>query len=203
MAAPRPNPYLTVDQYLTFERASEDRHIYLDGAIFAMAGESDAHGVISVNIVGSLHAQLKGTPRQVRTKDTKVRTGPAAATGSGTRGLFSYPDVLVICGQLEFHDEFTDVVLNPTAIIEVLSPATEAFDRGEKFTRYQSYNPALQEYVLVSQDRPQVELFTRQAGGNWSYHRAAGLEATVLLSSIRCTLKLADIYDRLQFPPES
>ena len=149
VAAPRSKPYFTVDQYLAIERASEERHIYLDGEIYAMAGESDAHGIISVNIVGTLHTLLKGTPCQVRTKDTKVRSGPTAMPGHAPRGLFSYPDVLVICGVPEYHDAFTDVVLNPTAIIEVLSQTTEGFDRGEKFTRYQSYNPTLGEYVLV------------------------------------------------------
>lgn len=203
MVAPRSKPYFTVDQYLAIERAAEERHIYLDGEIHAMAGESDAHGVISVNIVIALGMQLKGTPCQARTKDTKVRSGPTVMPGPSSRGLFSYPDVLVICGKPEFHDAVTDVVLNPAAIVEILSPSTEAFDRGEKFIRYQTYNPTLREYVLVSQDRPQVEVFTRQSDGSWSYHRTVGLEATAALSSIPCTLQLADVYDRLRFSSPS
>ena len=123
-------------------------------------------------------------------------------SGHSTRGVFSYPDIVVICGEQEFHDAYTDVVLNPTTIFEVLSPATEAFDRGEKFKRYQIHNPTLREYVLVSQDKPEVEIFTRQADGSWSYHRHAGLDATVALPAIQCTLKLTDVYDRVVFPAE-
>jgi len=94
------------------------------------------------------------------------------------------------------------VILNPTAIVEVLSPSTEAFDRGEKFNRYQSWNPTLKEYLLVSQDRAQIEHFSRQADGGWSYHRFTGLETAVAIPSIGCALKLADVYDRVVFAKE-
>jgi Uma2 family endonuclease len=189
----------TVDQYLRIERAAEERHYYLDGEIYAMAGESDAHGEITVNIVGILFNQLRGTPCRARTKDTKVRSGPILSAGQAARGLFSYPDVLVICGEAEFHDALKDVILNPKVIIEVLSPSTEAFDRGEKFTRLQTWNPSLTDYVLVSQNCPQIEHFTKQSDGSWSYRRTTGLEAAVSIASIHCTLKLADVYDRVVF----
>jgi Uma2 family endonuclease len=168
-------PGYTVDQYLAIERAAEDRHYYVDGEIYAMAGESDAHGIITVNIVGSLFNQLRGTPCQVRTKDTKVRSGAILSAGESARGLFSYPDVLVICGEPEYHDALKDVVLNPKVIFEVLSETTEAFDRGEKFTRFQTWNLFLTDYVLVSQDRAQVEHFTRRPDDSWSYRRTADL----------------------------
>jgi Uma2 family endonuclease len=192
----------TVDQYLAIERAAEDRHYYLDGEIYAMAGESDAHGVITVNLVGSLFNQLRGTPCQVRTKDTKVRSGPILSAEESARGLFSYPDVLVLCGDPENHDALKDVVLNPKVIFEVLSERTEAFDRGEKFTRFQTWNPSLTDYVLVSQDRAQVEHFTRQPDGTWSYRRTTGLDASVVSASIHCTLKLADVYERVALPAD-
>jgi Uma2 family endonuclease len=192
----------TVDQYLATERASEVRHYYLDGEILAMAGESQAHADISVNIVGSLFNQLRGTPCRVRTKDTKVRSGPILSAGESARGLFSYPDVLVICGEPEFRDALKDVILNPKVILEVLSETTEAFDRGEKFTRLQTWNPSLTDYVLVSQDRPQIEHFTRQADGTWSYRLITGLEASLAIASIKCTLKLAEVYERVAFPAE-
>jgi Uma2 family endonuclease len=115
-------------------------------------------------------------------------------------GLYSYPDVVVVCGEPEYHDAFTDVILNPTAIVEVLSPSTEAFDRGEKFTRYQVWNPTLSDYLLVSQDRPQVEHFHREKDGRWTYQVYTGLDAEVVIPSIRCTLRLADVYDRVSFP---
>jgi Uma2 family endonuclease len=187
----------TVDQYLAIERAADERHYYLDGEIYAMAGESDAHGVITVNLVGSLFNQLRGTPCQVRTKDTKVRSGPILSAGEAARGLFSYPDVLVLCGEPEYHDALRDIVLNPKVILEVLSESTEAFDRGEKFTRFQTWNPSLADYVLVSQDRAQVEHFRRQPDGTWSYCRTTGLDSNVVIASISCTLKLADVYERV------
>jgi|SRR5438445_10238990 len=189
----------TLNQYLALERSSEKRHYYVDGKIYAMAGESPAHADISVNIVVSLASQLKGTPCRVRTKDTKVCSGPILSAGETTRGLFSYPDVLVICGEPEYHDALKDVVLNPKVIVEILSESTEAFDRGEKFTRLQTWNPTLTDYVLVSQDYPQVEHYTRQADDTWSYRRNTGLQASVAIPSIQCTLKLADVYDRVTF----
>src|SRR5207244_7301426 len=97
----------------------------------------------------------------------------------GTLGLFSSPDVVVICGEPEYTDAHRDVILNPAVIVEVLSPSTEAFDRGEKFIRYQTYNPSLTDYLLVAQDQPRVEHFTRQADGRWLYRLTAGLEASV------------------------
>jgi len=192
----------TIDQYLAIERASPERYYYLDGEIYAMAGESSAHGDISVNIVGALVNQLKGTPCRARTKDTKVRSGPILCAGETTRGLFSYPDVLVICGEQEFHDAIKDVVLNPKVILEVLSESTEAFDRGEKFTRLQTWNPSLTDFVLVSQERPQLEHYTRQTDGSWSYRLTSGLDASVVIASIQCTLKLTDVYDRVVFAQE-
>jgi Uma2 family endonuclease len=199
MSMPKSRPTHTVDQYLALERASTERHEYVDGQIFAMAGESGAHGDISMNVAAILHSQLKGKPCRARTKDTKVRSGPIPQPRQSTTGLYSYPDVVVVCGEPDYHDAFTDVILNPTVLVEVLSPTTEAFDRGEKFTRYQMWNPTLSDYVLVAQDRPQVEHFGRQPDGSWSYQRFAGLDAEVVLASIGCTLKLADVYDRIVF----
>ncbi len=188
-----------VEQYLKIERSSEDRHYFLDGETYAMAGESPVHGDITTNIVIILGSQLKGRPCRVRSKDTKVRSGPVLSAGETTRGLFSYPDVLVICGEPEYQDAAKDVVLNPQVILEVLSPSTEAFDRGEKFNRLQTWTPALSDYLLVSQDRPQIEHFIRQPDGRWSYCRTIGLDASTMIVSIQCTLKLADVYDRIVF----
>jgi Uma2 family endonuclease len=205
MGLPKRKPKFayTPAQYLKIERSAEERHYYLDGEIYAMAGESPAHGDISTNLVVVLGNQLRGTPCRVRTKDTKVRSGPILSAGETTRGLFGYPDVVVLCGEPEYHDAMKDVVLNPKAIVEVLSESTEAFDRGEKFTRLQTWNPSLTDYVLVSQDRPQIEHFTRQADGTWSYRLTTGLDAAVVIASIQCTLRLADVYERVTFEEES
>lgn len=203
MSMPQPHiqPRYTVDEYLARERAAETRHEYLDGEILAMAGESLEHGTITVNLVGLFYLQLKGKPCQALTKDTKVRSGPIPLSGRSTQGLFSYPDIVIVCGDPEFHDAYRDIILNPTAMVEVLSPATEAFDRGEKFSRYQTWNPTLSDYLLVLQDRPQIEHYRRQPDGSWIYRRYTGLEASVRLESLQCTLKLADVYDRVVFPP--
>jgi Uma2 family endonuclease len=189
------------DEYLWIERQAEERSQYLDGVIYAMAGESPAHGDISANVLGSLVVQLKGTPCRARSKDTKVRSGPLGPqSGRLTAGLYSYPDVLVICGEPEYFDAHRDVVLNPTAIVEVLSETTEGFDRGEKFVRLREWNPSLRDYILISQDRPRLEHYRRQPDGQWLMQDYTGLEAVVVIESIGCTLKLADVYDRVNFP---
>lgn len=199
---PQPKTRFTVDEYLTLERASKVRHIYLDGELYAMAGENFAHGGIAMNLSGIVYHQLKGSPCQARSKDTKVRSGRTPLSGHGMEGFFSYPDLVVICGEPEFHDAYRDVVLNPTAILEVLSPSTEAFDRGEKFTRFQTWNPTLTDYVLVSQDRPRIEHFQRQADGSWLPHCYVGLDRSLTIGSIHCTLMLADVHERITFATE-
>ena len=202
MASRRSQLLLTVDEYLAGERASEDRHVYIDGCIYDMAGESGEHADISTNLVREVSLQLRDTPCRVRTKDTKVQSGPSPRFGRGTKGLFSYPDLVVICGEPEYHDEYKDVVLNPTVIIEVLSESTEAFDRGEKFHRYQMCNPTLSDYVLVQQVAPVVEHFSRQSDGSWSYRIYDGLDQSFTIKSINCVLRLADLYERVNFEPE-
>jgi Uma2 family endonuclease len=200
MGFPKLKPRFTVDQYLAIERASTDRHVYLDGEIYAMAGESPAHGDISANLVVKLGSQIEDGPCRIRTKDTKVRSGPTLTAGQTSGCLFSYPDAVVICDEPEYLDTHGDVLSNPTAIAEVLSPSTEAFDRGEKWARYQEWNPSLKDYLLVSQDKPQIEQFSKQPDGKWSYERHVGLDAVVHISSIRCVLKLTDVYKRIVFP---
>lgn len=192
----------SIDEYLALERDSEERHEYLDGEIYEMAGESPEHGAICTNISGQLYTQLRGTGCQSFSKDIKVRSGPTPKRAHTTKGLFSYPDLLVVCGELRFHDEYRDVLLNPAVIIEVLSPTTEAIDRGEKWSRYQIWLPELSDYILVSQLKPQLEHFHRQSSGEWLYSLVKELESSLHLASINCTLQLADVYDRIVFPTE-
>lgn len=193
----------TVAEYLALERKSEERHEYLDGYIYAMAGESPNHGTICMSLSRIVSTQLLGTPCQAFAKDTKVRSGPNPLSGHTRKGLFSYPDLLVVCGEMKFHDQHRDVLLNPTVIIEVLSESTEAFDRGGKFLRYQTWNPTLTDYLLVSQASPLVEHLVRQRDGGWSHYFHQGLEQTLLIRSIDCTLQLAEVYDRIVFPAET
>ncbi len=192
----------TIEEYLALERVAEERHEYLDGMMYAMAGESPAHADICTNLVREISTQLRGTPCRVRSKDTKVRSGPVPQQRRSWQGLFSYPDLVVICGEPQYHDTYRDVVLNPTVLIEVLSPSTEAFDRGAKFLRYHNWNPTLTDYLLVSQTEPLVEHFSRQSDGSWSYRVYQELGQRLTIDAIGCTLRLTDIYDRLVFPAE-
>ena len=142
------------------------------GETVAMAGETFPHGIISANVVIAVGVQLRGTPCRVVTKDTKVRSGLGVASARSTRGMFSYPDGLVKCASKpEFFDEHRDVIMNPTAIFEVLSPLTESFDRGDKFQRYRTWNASLKDYVLISQTHPVVEHFRRQSDDTWNIKR--------------------------------
>jgi Uma2 family endonuclease len=200
MSLPRGETVYTVEEYLAAERESGERREYLDGLIYAMAGESVEHGLISTNLTRIISTRLLGGPCSTFSKDMKVRSGPEPGGGT-TQGLYSYPDLVVVCGEMRFHDRRRDVLLNPTLIVEVLSPSTEAFDRGRKWMHYQTWLPGLSDYLLVSQKVPLVEHYERRGGGVWAYTRALGLEESVRLNSIDCELRLADVFDRLTFPP--
>ncbi|MDD5036492.1 MAG: Uma2 family endonuclease [Methylococcaceae bacterium] len=201
MGLPQTHPSYGFDDYLAQEREGECRQEYLDGQVYAMAGETLEHSTICFNLAAILGAQLRGKPCRGLSPNMKVLSGKYSP--GQIKGLFSYPDVSVVCGEPKFHDERRDVLLNPTLIIEVLSPGTELFDRGEKFRRYRTCLESLQDYVLVSSASPMVELFQRQAGGFWLYSAVTGLEARVALPSIGCELSLAEIYERLDFPAEA
>jgi len=198
---PKATTLSTVEEYLAKERESEERHEYLDGEIYLMAGESPEHGAIGTNSGGQLYSQLRGGPCQVFSKDMKVCSGPIPQSRYSTKGLYSFPDLVVVCGEPQFLDEHRDVLVNPNVIIEVLSPTTEAFDRGEKFLRYRTHLESLTDYVVVAQSRSLVEHFARQPNGQWVIAATAtDLSETVLLTSIGCTLRLSEVYDRIVFP---
>ncbi|CAN5164720.1 MAG: Uma2 family endonuclease [Pyrinomonadaceae bacterium] len=203
MSLPSSHVSYSVEEYLTLERESAERHEYLDGYIFTMAGESPEHGAICMNLSRIISTHLLGKRCQAFSKDMKVRSGLAPQPGHRTKGLYSYPDLLVVCGELRFHDKYRDVLLNPSVIIEVLSPATEAFDRGAKWTRYQTWLPELSDYLLVSQATPQLDHFHRRATGEWLYSLVNNLEGHLHLTSIDCDLRLPDVYDRIMFPDET
>ena len=179
-------PAITERQYLELERASEMRHEFLDGLMYAMAGESRDHSRICFNLATIIGAQLGGRRCEGFSPNMKVR--------AGTGGLYAYPDLMIVCGEAEFHDEHGDVLLNPTVIFEVLSPSTEKYDRGEKFRRYRTEIESLQDYVLVSQDQFRVEHHHREADGAWSQTEAIAKDAVVVLKSIDCTIPLTEVY---------
>ena len=193
MGLPKKIPYYTPEEYLAFERAADTKHEYLDGQIYAMAGGSPPHNQVCFNAIVAVGVQIRGTECIGYTSDQKIRTDPM--------DLFSYPDLTVVCGQPVFHDKHKDVILNPKVIIEVLSPTTEDYDRSEKLSRYQKLN-SLSDYILVSQIRPCVEHFVRQKGKRqWLFTIETEMAAEIFIASINCKLKLADIYDRVVFPP--
>ncbi len=188
----QPKPHLTPEEYLVAERAAmEQKHEYYKGEVFAMVGASFAHVTIVANLVASLHTELQGKPCQPFSTDLRVNVSRT--------GLYTYPDVGVVCRDPEFDDEHRDTLLNPKIIVAVLSSSTEAYDRGKKFAHYRAIE-SLAEYLLVTQDQSRIEQFIRQDSGDWLLHDATGLEKTIRLPSIECELKLADVYDRVEFP---
>ncbi|MGI9034947.1 MAG: Uma2 family endonuclease [Pyrinomonadaceae bacterium] len=189
-----------VDEYLKLDRESQERWEFLDGEVRMMAGESEHHGIISANLSGELYLQLKGKNCQARIKDAKIKSGGFAQNiGQSTKGMFSYPDLVVICGEVKYYDKQKDIILNPKVIIEVLSESTEIYDRNDKFTRYKMFNETLTDYILVSQDKPQVEHFIRQDDHSWKVFTYIGLDKICPVESIECELKLSEIYDRIKF----
>src|SRR2546427_3011686 len=187
-----------IEEYLAFERASDERHEYLDGVVYAMAGESPDHGRICMNLAATLVPQLRGSACEAFSKDMKVCCSPYHA--HTREGLYAYPDLVVVCGAMQFHGQAQDVLVNPTVILEVLSPSTEAFDRGEKFRRYRAWLPTLTDYVLVTQDSPLIDHYHRQEDGTWVLRALEGLQTHMHLGTIGCTVPLADVYERIAFP---
>lgn len=186
-----PRMFLTPEQYLEIERAAEHKSEYFEGEMFAMGGARRKHNLIQTNSLRELGQQLRHRPFEAYPSEMRVRV---SATG-----LYTYPDVVVVCGQPVFLDEGEDTLLNPTLIIEVLSPSTEAYDRGQKFRHYRSLE-SLREYLLISSERVQADLFTLQ-DGRWVLTSADRLEDTIELPSIGCRLTLADLYEKVEFEP--
>ncbi len=180
----------TVEEYLAFDRAADVKHEYLDGEVYAMAGAKPEHNIIAANTVITIGSQILSGNCTIFSSDQKVDIGQA--------GLYAYPDIAIVCGQPIYDDQAGDMLRNPTLLVEVLSPATEKYDRTEKFRRYQSC-ASLRDYVLIAQDRVLVEVFSRQADDRWLYQAAYDLDSTIALESIGCTLALADVYRRVSF----
>src|SRR5262249_61791309 len=181
-------------------RAHEERHEFVDGYVYKMAGESLEHSAINANLIAILVAQLRGKPCRAFSPNMKIRSGPFFKEQKTNKGMFSYPDVSIVCGAPQFHDKFQDVLINPTVIIEILSESTEGFDRGEKFRRYRTHIPDLQDYVLVFQTLPWIQVYSRHPDG-WLMTDALGLETSIRVPSIDCNLPLSEVYDRVVFPP--
>ena len=188
MASAAARTYLTPEEYLAFERKATTKHEYLNGQIVAMSGASFAHNFLTMNTANQLYNQLIGGECQVATSDMRVKVTQIDS--------YFYPDVVVVCGESRAEDDTFDTLLNPTVVVEVLSPPTETYDRGEKFEHYQQI-ASLKEYVLISQDKIRVEHYHRQETG-WMQTEFRGLEDVLSLLSIGCELRLQDVYRRVE-----
>jgi Uma2 family endonuclease len=187
----QPKAQLTPEEYLASERKAEYKSEYVNGEMFAMSGASEQRVSIVANIMYLLVGQLRGRPCKAYASDLRVRASPT--------GLYTYPDVVVVCGQPQFADDQRDTLLNPTLIVEVLSESTKDYDRGGKFEHYRTL-ASFSEYVLVAQDRYHVEHFVRQPDSRWLLAETNRLEDTIHLSFIDCDLALTEVYDKVEMP---
>ncbi len=181
-----PQRRYSIAEYLALERQAETKSEYLNGEIFTMAGASREHNLLVTAISATLYPPIKGC--ELYASDMRVRV-PAT-------DLFTYPDLVVVCGEPELEDDHFDTLLNPTLLAEVLSPSTEDFDRGRKFAHYRTL-PSLLGYLLVAQDRVHVEYFARQADGRWVLTEGDDMTTVLDLEGIGCRLALAEVYGRM------
>ena len=176
------------EEYLELERKSASKHEYLKGEVFAMTGASLRHNLITVNIATELKQKLKQT-------DCKVLVGDMRVSAPGAT-LYTYPDVVVVCGEPLLEDEKFDTLLNPCLIVEVLSKSTAAYDQEIKFGYYRTIE-SLTEYLLVAQDKCHVTQYVKQPDGRWLLADIRDLEGRVELASVPCTFALSEVYDRV------
>jgi len=183
--------YITEEEYLALEEKAEVRHEYLAGQIFAMAGGSPAHARCAGNLIRALGNRAEGGSCGVYTSDLRIRV-------DATR-LNTYPDVSVVCGELRLTDRKPQACTNPSVLVEVLSESTQEYDRGEKWRHYQTIE-SLTDYLLVWQDRPRVEHYSRQSETTWNYRLFEGLDVAVPVDALGADISLAEIFRGIDFP---
>ncbi|QTA84552.1 Uma2 family endonuclease [Desulfonema magnum] len=182
-------PMISEAEYLERERASETKNEYREGKMVAMSGASEKHCIIVVNVIGELGSQLKKKPCAAYLTNMRMKIERT--------GLYTYPDVMVVCGEEKFGDEKQDTLLNPDVIIEVLSDSTESYDRGKKFENYRKLD-SLREYVLISQNSRKIEKYARTEKRQWLLTESDEKNPTIILESIGCELKLSEVYDKIE-----
>jgi Uma2 family endonuclease len=194
MSLPRPTRRFTPQEYYELERSAVYKSDFYDGEVFDTSGGTSRHSDITANITGSLWGRLRGKPRRVAESNQRLKIQ--------TTGLRCYPDVSVYCGPRKYDEEdcFAETAINPTVLLEVLSPGTESYDRGLKSESYRRIE-SLQAYVLVAQDWAHVELYERQPEGAWRLTEKSDLQASVAIPCIAVELPLAEIFDRVEFVP--
>ncbi len=184
MAAP-PKNIISASEYLEEERKSLEKSEFYKGEIFAMAGATKVHNAIVAAILGELYGFLKGKSCRVFPSDLRVH--------NRENSLYTYPDVIVVCGEEKYLDDEFDTLLNPTVLVEVLSPATEDYDRGSKFKLYRTI-PSLKNYILVSSTEYAAEIYTRKENNEWVLNTAKEKNSHIHISAINYDLALSDIY---------
>jgi Uma2 family endonuclease len=186
-----PKLKLTPAAYLDFERGSEFRHEYLDGEIFRMSGGSRNHTAIVTNLTVEIGFILKKGPCIFRATDSRVLVSKT--------GLYTYPDILILCKEPEYeHGPKPDTLLNPDIIMEVLSPSTRDYDRTVKFRHYKTLD-SLCEYLLIEQDTPIIDHFVRGPGGKWTMETLMGMESSLELATMPLQVAFEDIYRGVTF----
>jgi Uma2 family endonuclease len=188
MSRPQPRTPLGPDDYLAWEREQPVKNEYVDGEVFAMSGASDAHGTAALNIAASLRTALRGKPCKPYISDMKVHVEAANS--------FFYPDILVTCDPRDRAPDASHVKHYPTLIVEILSPSTEAYDRGNKFAAYRTL-ASLQEYVLVSIEQRRIEVFRRDATGHWVLYPSA-LDEELELASVGFRCPVAEVFEGVE-----
>lgn len=186
----QPLPYYTLEQYAAMEETAPHKSEFISGRIYAMSGGTPKHSAIAANIGGEMRNLLRGGPCQVYNSDLRVGIMPI--------DVETYPDVTIVCGEPHVNPFDKNSIINPAVIFEVLSPSTERYDRGEKWARYRRLD-SLEEYLLVSQDKPEVEQYVRQESGLWSYKAVEGLDAASVVTVLGVSLPLVEIYDGVTF----
>jgi Uma2 family endonuclease len=189
--ASNPVTKVTEEEYLAIDRAAEVRSEFFDGEMFAMSGGSMRHAQLQANLHGELYIALRGSDSQAFTSDFRVRVSPGS--------MYAYPDITVVCGRPLLADEHQDILVNPTVIIEVLSPSTEYYDRGVKFQRYRAIE-TLKDYILVNQDEIRIEQYTRRDANTWTLRDYQRPEEELRIDLIGISLPLDRIYDRIELP---
>lgn len=176
----------TIEEYLEIEEASEEKHEYYQGEIFAMSGPKVPHGIISGNTFGLLFNKLKGKPCRPFNGEQRIHIEKNT--------LFTYPDIFVVCGEIETRNNDDWNILNPTVIVEILSPSTRDYDRGQKFKLYRDI-PSLKEYILIDSEFINVEVFFLNEEGHWELREYQSIDDSFTLNSIQVKLELKEIYE--------
>jgi Uma2 family endonuclease len=189
--ATQPKTFLTPEQYLEIERKADYKSEYFNGEMFAMAGAQQAHNQLVASLVRELGQRFRGRPCDVYPSDMRVYVK--------STGLYTYPDVTAAWGEQLFADGQTDTLLDPSLIVEVLSPSTEACDRGRKFEQYRSIE-SLREYLVVASDRVHADLYSRQSDGRWLLTSASRPEDSLTFESVGAQIVLSDLHEKVEFP---